>query len=64
MAKASEPDCRWYLDSPVSNCGRLKGLILNIAAQMNWDWQVVLAYSPEGILARSPELVDLSGPPG
>ena len=49
--------CVWYLDSPVSNSGRLRALILQAAEAKGWDWQVELVYNPDPILAESPDLV-------
>ena len=37
----------WYLDAPVSNSGRLKGKIQELATQNNWNWQVHLVYNPD-----------------
>jgi hypothetical protein len=44
---------RWYLDEPVSNSGRLRGLILEIARQHNWDWDVRLVPNPDPILSAA-----------
>jgi hypothetical protein len=41
----------WYLDSPVSNSGRLKGVIVEIAAARGWDWHVELVIDPDKVLA-------------
>jgi len=49
--------CRWYLDKPVSNSGRLKQLLLEIAEQQSWNWRVELVFSPDGVLARTPEII-------
>jgi hypothetical protein len=38
---------QWYFDSPVSNSGRLKTLALQIAAENDWSWQVVLDANPD-----------------
>lgn len=45
--------CRWYLDRPVSNSGRLKTLLLDMAEKEKWNWEVELAYSPDGVLVRA-----------
>ena len=52
--------CRWYLDKPVSNSGRLKQLLLDLARQHDWNWQVELVFSPDGVLARTPEIIATS----
>ena len=47
----------WYLDSPVSNSARLKQLLLEIAAENQWPWQVELVPDPDRILAVSPAII-------
>ena len=37
----------WLLDQPVSNSGRLKQNLIEIARQHHWDWQVELYASPD-----------------
>lgn len=49
--------CTWYLDSPVSNSGRLKTILNETAAGMNWNWQVELVQSPDTLLANSAECI-------
>ncbi|HUY92224.1 MAG TPA: DUF434 domain-containing protein [Pirellulales bacterium] len=49
--------CVWRLDSPVSNSGRLKGYLLEIAEKYGWDWSVELAANPDQLLIASPEIV-------
>ena len=46
--------CRWYLDQPVSNSGRLKTLILQIAADHHWPWTVEVVPSPDACLKATP----------
>ncbi|MHC4526399.1 MAG: DUF434 domain-containing protein [Planctomycetota bacterium] len=48
---------RWLLDSPVSNSGRLKTLIGELAGESHWDWNVELLASPDGELARTESIV-------
>lgn len=48
---------RWYLDSPISNSGRLKGLILEEAQQQGWNWEAELVANPDKDLVISPEIV-------
>lgn len=40
----------WLLDKPVSNSGRLKVLLQEIAAEYDWDWSVELLFSPDAEL--------------
>jgi hypothetical protein len=44
-------ECRWLLDRPVSNSGRLKGIIEQLAAARGWPWRVELARDPDVLLA-------------
>lgn len=37
----------WYLDKPVSNSGKLKQYIEEIAGQYHWPWEVTLKQSPD-----------------
>jgi len=43
-------DVTWYLDSPVSNSGRLKGVIEDVAGERGWPWRVTLALDPDKVL--------------
>lgn len=47
----------WYLDSPVSNSGRLRGMMLELAANREWSWQVELVNNPDVVLASSKEII-------
>lgn len=47
--------CHWYLDRPVSNSGRLKMLLLEMAEKEKWNWEVELVFSPDGVLVRAEE---------
>ncbi len=48
---------RWLLDSPVSNSGRLKKLIAELARSNNWQWEVELLMNPDTELARTRYIV-------
>ncbi len=50
-------ECRWYLDRPVSNSGRLKQILLDVAAGRGWSWDVALVADPDRILAAAPQPV-------
>jgi len=43
----------WLLDSPVSNSGRLKTLIGELAQKNNWNWNVELLLSPDAELKKT-----------
>lgn len=49
--------CRWFLDRPVGNSGRLRGRLLELAAARGWSWQVELEFSPDRILGETAEIV-------
>jgi hypothetical protein len=52
--------CRWWLDQPVSNSGRLKTLILETAAAAGWNMQVELSFSPDHVLSHTAEIIATS----
>jgi hypothetical protein len=54
--------CWWYLDRPVSNSGRLKGILEQIAAAHRWSWQIELAPNPDVTLIEQQERADRSAP--
>jgi hypothetical protein len=45
-------DVRWLLDSPVSNSGRLKTMMGEVAAAKGWPWSVELVISPDTVLVE------------
>jgi len=47
----------WLLDRPVSNSGRLKKIIEDLAGQWGWTWQVELVHDPDAELMQSDEIV-------
>jgi hypothetical protein len=47
----------WYLDQPISNSGRLKVLLHEIAESNNYNWQVELVYNPDKVLAATEHVV-------
>jgi len=51
---------RWCLDQPVSNSGRLKALLGDVAAKAGWTWEVELAFNADRVLARSAHVVATS----
>ncbi|MDE3066746.1 MAG: DUF434 domain-containing protein [Verrucomicrobiota bacterium] len=52
--------CHWWLDKPVSNSGRLKALILDVAADCGWNMQVELTFSPDHVLANTEQVIATS----
>jgi hypothetical protein len=53
LADLGAANCRWLLDSPVSNSGRLKMLLLELAAEHGWSWQAELAADPDRLLVEA-----------
>lgn len=51
--------CHWYLDKPVSNSGRLKVIMRELAESRGWDWHIELVPDPDELL-KSCEPVVLS----
>ena len=49
--------CLWYLDRPVSNSGRLKKIIEQVAADADWPWEVELVQNPDAVLSQSEQIV-------
>ncbi len=43
----------WLLDSPVSNSGRLKTLIRELAEKNGWNWEIELVLSPDAELKKT-----------
>lgn len=50
-------ECVWLLDRPVSNSGRLKKLIEQIATGRRWPWTVQLVADPDPLLIQSDHVV-------
>jgi len=53
LESASITSCVWYLDSPVSNSGRLKTIMHEVAVERNWNWLVELTQNPDAVLATT-----------
>ncbi len=53
LAENDLEQTHWLLDSPVSNSGRLKTLINQIAQENNWPWHVSLATNPDTELMKT-----------
>lgn len=53
QAALSIAKCCWWLDKPVSNSGRLKHVLLDLAARMGWSWEVELVFNPDKVLSES-----------
>jgi hypothetical protein len=53
LAAAGVMNCRWWLDKPVSNSGRLKTVICETAKTHGWNMDVELAFSPDHELSHT-----------
>jgi len=49
--------CLWLLDRPVSNSGRLRAVMEQMAERGGWSWQVELVADPDAVLAGAPCIV-------
>ena len=50
-------EVRWYLDRPVSNSGKLKQLILQIAEENKYSWNVNVDFNPDQRLRETEAVV-------
>ncbi len=57
LREVSAGKALWLLDSPVSNSGRLKTLIGELARKNNWNWQIELLLSPDAELKKTDAVV-------
>jgi hypothetical protein len=54
LASLEIPRAIWYLDAPVSNSGRLKTILGEVAHVHDWHWTVEIVPNPDAILAQLP----------
>lgn len=52
--------CRWWLDQPVSNSGRLKTLIRETARNSGWKMEAELTFSPDHVLSHTDQIIATS----
>ncbi len=52
--------CRWWLDQPVSNSGRLKTLILDTARDNGWSMEAEVTFSPDHVLSHTNHIIATS----
>ncbi len=57
LADCGASEALWLLDRPVSNSGRLKTIIEELAAKRGWRWRVELAHDPDAELIQSDAIV-------
>jgi hypothetical protein len=52
LAEVGPAGCRWLLDAPVSNSGRLRKIMEETAACGGWAWTVELSRDPDSVLVQ------------
>ncbi|MHC4265820.1 MAG: DUF434 domain-containing protein [Planctomycetota bacterium] len=57
LQKKTLAQALWLLDSPVSNSGRLKTLMGQLADENNWPWEVQLVQNPDAVLIKKDLIV-------
>jgi hypothetical protein len=57
LADMGVSPCAWLLDSPVSNSGRLKGIIAEVAGANGWDWTIEVVTNPDPLLIALADVV-------
>lgn len=63
LAKYHCGQVTWLIDQPVSNSGRLKTLLAEVAKANNWEWHIELMNSPDSKLeSASSPVVTTDGP--
>jgi len=53
LERAQPATTTWYLDRPVSNSGRLKVLLAELAEERGWGWDIQLVDNPDRTIAAS-----------
>jgi hypothetical protein len=53
LERAGVGEVVWYLDSPVSNSGRLRAVIEEVARERAWPWRVELVLDPDKLLVAA-----------
>ena len=57
LADLGVKEAIWYLDRPVSNSGKLKQFILEMALEHSYSWTVVLDHNPDQSLRETDTIV-------
>lgn len=57
LKKLQIKEAIWYFDAPVSNSGRLKTMLYEIAEKHDFNWQIYLDNNPDLILSKSEQIV-------
>jgi hypothetical protein len=57
VAKWKVSKCRWLLDRPVGNSGRLKTILEAVAKEAGLEWEIALELNPDRLLAETPAVI-------
>jgi len=57
LADLAISHAHFLLDAPISNSGRLKTILGQLAAERQWPWTITLVPDPDPILAKSEEII-------
>jgi hypothetical protein len=57
LASCQVGDCRWFFDQPVSNSGRLKVMLSQLAAANSWNWTASVVTNPDDELLASGQVI-------
>jgi hypothetical protein len=57
LAALRPESCTWWFDRPVSNSGRIRRILIDVAQAESWPWQVELVPDPDRELRKITELV-------
>jgi hypothetical protein len=57
LAEHDIGEATWYLDTPVSNSGRLRAIIVSVAEENGWRWSAELDEDPDRVLSQSDGVV-------
>jgi hypothetical protein len=60
LAEWAVGKCNWLLDQPVSNSGRLKAMLQEIAVTRGWNWRAELVPDPDPLLRGAAAIVATS----
>ena len=57
LATVNAARALWLLDAPVSNSGRLRQTLVEVAAAAGWTWDVELVPDPDRALGSAPDVI-------
>lgn len=60
LAEVGIRQVNWYFDKPVSNSGKLKVMLYEIAKKKAWNWQIELDFNPDKVLIEAKETIVVS----